>query len=262
MLSQVSKLFFDLYVVTTHLFEKSYKWIKNSWLLAWNDIFNFLKNILNVVLSKQTGTIFGLVFLTAVILGGPSITSKLLPQLTRWQLKGFSGDGFNIYVNYPAYISSEDKGNFEVVVYNTDSHLLNNFRVNFIPQQGTLIFDKANLVAIDTLQIGETKAVTLPFHIIRHQTDLDESIVLQGNFYSENQVTWHSNHPLVLKNSRLRKWMVQFKKIPETLDALAKYIGYLSSFFAGVLLFSGKIKPLISFISNLIKKEALESGKE
>jgi len=255
---RISRFAFDLSNIIYRTFRASLKWGIVAWRQAWSDIFAILRSLVRVSFSKQTWIILIVVMLVAMVVFGPSSMGRFLPELTGWRLEDFAVNELKIYVNYPEYISSEDEGYFEISVHNMSDQILNEVYISIRSNQGLLVFDETNLVTIDTLQEGEMKVNILPFHLVRYQAGLDEMVMLKGSFVDEDKIIkWSfSNQPLILKNSVLRKQMVRLRKLPETVDLLAKYLGYIGSLVAGILLFSGKIQPVASQIFSWLKSKS------
>jgi hypothetical protein len=211
-----------------------------------------------ILLSRQVWIflLIAIILLSATF--GPSTLSQAIPQINEWQVVSVSDKDLEIFFHYPRYVAGDDYMYFEVSIQNATSKPLHDVIVSIRSVEGLIIFEGDNLITKELLLPGATIAKKLPFHTVQSIGDNCIKTVVVSSFKfedgQEQQQTWQQNTPKLCA-SVWRAPVVISRKLPDAMQMIATYVGYVSSMLAGIiLLFREQLRPLGQKIWMILKR--------
>lgn len=257
-ISRFRLLLFELWSIVYDGVCLLWKWVYQSWSVGWNIIFGVITSFLDILLSKQVWVILIIAIIILSVTLGPSTLSQAIPQINEWRVTPLFGSNLEIFFHHPTYVAGNDYGYFEVSVQNAANASIHDVVVSIRSTEGLIIFDEGNLISAELLSPGMVMTKKLPFHTAQNIGNTCITTTVVSAFKSENgqkeQHTWSQNTP-GLCTSLWRVPVVVSRRLPDAMQTLATYLGYLSTMLAGViLLFKEQLRPMAQKIWTFLKR--------
>jgi hypothetical protein len=233
-----------LYQMIPNWFARSFinltGWISKAWQQGWHFIFTTAQKLSRIMVSRELWLFTLVVGILWMLARGPQVLN-VASHLDEWSTYTCVFKDVTVFIHTPRYTAPGDKRAIEITVQNQSDLLLGNLLVAIYNSTGWMVFDKSNVVVVDTLKPYETVSSTLDFGVPNNQNIQD--IVFQVKLISAN-ITAVCQQEIILTMSNWRRVIVVSDALPKSTDTIAKLLGYTASFVTGILAITGRFIPV------------------